>query len=139
MQAESQPNQRGCAKTGSSVLDPAGLGILREPVEVCGGAAGDGQDEELRRFVGVEAEDFPFEGFEALGGGLDEEQVFAGTFQFALPSVERFHGCGKDIDAGGEVFIDDGTGNFAGFGERAAGDQDEAEMRGKWHGDPFCK
>lgn len=87
----------------------------------------------------MEAEDFPFEGFEALGGGLDEEQVFAGTFEFALPGVDRFHRCGEDVDAGGEVFLNDSAGDFAGFGERAAGDHNEAEWRGAWHGDPFCE
>ena len=87
----------------------------------------------------MEAEDFPFEGFEALGSGLDEEQGFAGTFEFALPGVDRFHRCGEDVDAGGEVLFDDGACDFAGFGERAAGDQDEAEWRGAWHEDPLCE
>jgi len=111
---------------------------LREPAEVGGGAAGDGQDEEFGSVVGVQAEDFPFDGFEAPDGGLDEEQVFAGTFELALPGVERFHRCSEDVDAGGEVFLDDGAGDCAGFGESAASDQDEAEWRGTWHGDPLC-
>jgi hypothetical protein len=111
---------------------------MGEPAEIGGGAGGDGEDEEFGDVIGVEAEDFPFEGFEALGGGLDEEQVFAGTFELALPGVERFHRCCEDVDASGEVFFDDGAGDFAGFGERAAGDQDEAVSRCAWHKDPFC-
>jgi len=112
---------------------------LGEPAEIGGGAGGDGENEEFGSVIGVYAEDFPFEGFEALGGGFDEKQVFAGTFEFALPGVKRFHRCREDVDAGGEVFFDDGAGDSAGFGERAAGDQDEAEWCGAWHGDPFCE
>jgi len=110
---------------------------LGEPAKVGGGAGGDGEDEEFGSVVGVEAEDFLFEGFEAPGNGFDEEQVFARSFKFALPNVERFHRCREDVDAGGEVLFDDDPRDSAGLGERTAGDQDEAEWRGAWHGDPF--
>ena len=39
-----------------------------------------------------------------------------------------------DVNAGGEVFLEEGAGDFAGFGERGAGDEDEAELGGGWHG-----
>jgi hypothetical protein len=49
----------------------------------------------------VEAEDFPFEGFQAAGGGFDEEEMFAGGFDFSFPAVDGFYGSGMDVDAGG--------------------------------------
>ena len=49
----------------------------------------------------MEAEDFPFEGFEAAGGGFDQEQMFAGGFDFSFPVVIRFHRGDLDVDAGG--------------------------------------
>ena len=49
----------------------------------------------------MEAEDFPFEGFQAAGGGLDQEEMFAGGFDFSLPAINRFYRGGVDVDAGG--------------------------------------
>ena len=103
----------------------AGVG---KPVEVGAGARGDGEDQEFGGFVGVEAENFPFEGFQAAGGGFNQEEVFAGGFDFSFPAVDRFDGGGVDVDAGGEVFLEEGAGDFAGFGERGAGYEDEAEL-----------
>ena len=54
----------------------------------------------------MEAEDFPFEGFEAAGGGFDEQEMFAGGFDFSFPAVNRFEFRGVDVDAGGQVFLD---------------------------------
>jgi len=76
----------------------------------------------------VETEDFPFEGFEAEGGGLDQEEMFAGGFDFSSPAVDRFDRGGVDVDAGGQVFLEEGAGDFSGFGEGGAGDEDEAEL-----------
>ena len=87
----------------------------------------------------MQAEDLSFEGFEALGGGFNEEQVFARMLELALPEVERFHRCGKDVDACGEMFLDDSAGDFAGLGKGAAGDQHDAEWRGAWHGKPSLR
>jgi len=56
--------------------------------------------------------------------------MFAGGFDFSFPVVERFNGSGVDVDAGGEVFLEEGAGDFAGFGEGGAGDEDEAELGG---------
>jgi hypothetical protein len=78
----------------------------------------------------VEAEDFFFEGFQAAGGGFNQEKVFAGGFDFSFPAVDRFERGDLDIDAGGEVFFEDGAGDFAGFGERGTGYEDEAELGG---------
>jgi len=78
----------------------------------------------------VEAEDFFFEGFQAAGGGFNQEEVFAGGFDFSFPAVDGFERGDLDIDAGGEVFFEDGAGDFAGFGERGAGYEDEAELGG---------
>lgn len=50
-------------KTGRSGDRPLFFAGVAEPAEVGLGAAGDGEDEEFGSFVGVEAEDFPFEGF----------------------------------------------------------------------------
>ncbi len=82
----------------------------------------------------MEAEDFFFEGFQAAGGGLNQEEVFAGRFDFTFPAVDGFHRGGVDVDASGDVFFEDGAGDFAGFGERRAGYEDEAELGGGWHG-----
>jgi hypothetical protein len=78
----------------------------------------------------VEAEDFAFEGFEAAGGGFDEEEIFAGGFDFGFPAVDGFEWRGVDVDAGGQVFLDQGAGDFARFRERGAGDEDESELGG---------
>ena len=72
----------------------------------------------------MEAEDFPFEGLQAAGGGFYQEEMFAGGFDFSFPAVNRFYGGDLDVDAGGEVFLEEGAGDFAGFVERGAGDED---------------
>src|ERR1700731_713539 len=61
--------------------------------------------------------------------------MFAGGFDFSLPAVNRFNRGGVDVDAGGEVFLEEGAGDFAGFGEGGAGNEDEAELGGGWHGE----
>ena len=50
--------------------------------------------------------------------------MFAGGFDFSFPAVDGFDGSGVDVDAGGEVFLEEGAGNFAGFGEGGAGYED---------------
>jgi len=72
----------------------------------------------------VEAEDFPFEGFQVAGGGFDQEEMFAGGFDFSFPAVDGFYGRDLDVDAGGEVFLEEVAGDFAGFGEGGAGYED---------------
>ncbi len=104
-----------------------------QPSKVGLGAGGDGEDYEFRCVVGVEAEDFPFEGFQAAGGGFDQEEMFAGGFYFSFPAVDRFYGGDLDVDAGGEVFLEEVAGEFAGFGEGGAGYEDEAELSGGGH------
>jgi len=78
----------------------------------------------------MEAEDFFFEGFEAAGGGFYQQEMFAGGFDFSFPAVDRIDRGDLDVDAGGEVFLEEGAGDFAGFGEGGAGDEDEAELGG---------
>ena len=56
--------------------------------------------------------------------GLDDEEMFASGFDFSFPAVDRFDGSGVDVDAGGEVFLEEGAGDFAGFGERGTGYED---------------
>jgi len=56
--------------------------------------------------------------------------MFAGGFDFSLPAVNRFEFGGVDIDAGGEVFLDNGAGDSAGCRERGTGDENEAEWSG---------
>ena len=108
----------------------AGVG---EPAKIGAGAGGDREDQEFGDVVGVEAEDFPFEGFEAAGGGFDQEEMFAGGFDFAFPAVDGFDGSDLDVDAGGQVFLEEGAGDCAGFGERGAGYEDQAELGGGRH------
>jgi len=78
----------------------------------------------------VEAEDFFFEGFQTAGGGFNQEEVFASGFDFTFPAVDGFHRGGVDVDAGGEVFFEEGAGDFAGFGEKGAGYEHEAKLGG---------
>lgn len=78
----------------------------------------------------MEAEDFPFEGFQAAGGGFDQEEMFTGGFDFSFPAVDRLDRGDLDVDAGGEVFLEEGAGDFAGFGEVGAGYENEAELGG---------
>ena len=61
--------------------------------------------------------------------------MFAGGFDFSFPVVNRFDRCGVDVDAGGEVFLEEGAGDFAGFGEGGAGYQDETKLGGGGHGE----
>ena len=82
----------------------------------------------------MEAEDFFFERFQVAGGGLNQKEMFAGGFDFPFPAVDGFHRGGVDVDASGEVFFEDGAGDFAGFGERGAGYEDQAELGGEGHG-----
>ena len=56
--------------------------------------------------------------------------MFAGGFDFSLPVVDGFDRGAVDVDASGEVFFEDGAGDFAGFGERGTGYEDEAELGG---------
>jgi hypothetical protein len=60
--------------------------------------------------------------------------MFAGGFDFSFPAVNRFDRGGVDVDAGGEVFLEEGVGDFAGFGESGAGYEDQAKLGGRWHG-----
>jgi len=60
--------------------------------------------------------------------------MFAGGFDFSLPVVDGFDRGAVDVDASGEVFFEDGAGDFAGFGERGAGYEDQAELGGEGHG-----
>src|SRR5882757_2665478 len=78
----------------------------------------------------MEAENFFFEGLQAAGGGFNQEKVFAGGFDFTFPAIDGFHRGGLDVDAGGEVLLEEGAGDFAGFGGRGAGYEDEAELGG---------
>ena len=87
-------------------MQRSSFNTLFEPAEVGGGAGGDGEDEEFGGFVGVETEDFALEEFEAAGGCFDEEEMFAGGFDFGFPAVDGFDGGGVDVDAGGEAFLD---------------------------------
>ena len=72
----------------------------------------------------MEAEEFPFEGLQAAGGCLDQEEMFAGGFDFAFPAVDGFDGGDLDVYAGGQVFLEERAGDFAGFGEGGAGYED---------------
>ena len=56
--------------------------------------------------------------------------MFAGGFDFSFPAVDRFKRGDVDVDAGGEVFLEEGTGDFAGFGEGGASYEDQAELSG---------
>ena len=60
--------------------------------------------------------------------------MFAGGFDFSFPAVNRFDRGGVDVDAGGQAFLEERAGDFAGFGEGGAGDEDEAELGGGGHG-----
>jgi hypothetical protein len=67
-------------------------------------------------------------------GGFDEQEVFAGRFEFALPGVNRFDRRGVDVDTSGEAFLDDDPRDLTGLEHRATGDEDEPELRGTRHG-----
>ena len=59
--------------------------------------------------------------------------MFAGGFDFSSPAVDRFERGAVDVDAGGQVFLEEGAGDFSGFGEGGAGDEDEAELGSGGH------
>ena len=48
----------------------------------------------------MEADDFFFEGFQAARGGLNQEEVFAGGFDFTFPAIDGFHRRDLDVNAG---------------------------------------
>jgi len=60
--------------------------------------------------------------------------MFAGGFDFPFPAVDGFHRGGVDVDASGEVFLEEGARDFARFGEGGAGYEDQAELGGEGHG-----
>lgn len=78
------------------------------------------EDEELGDGVGVEAAEGGFESREARGGGFDEEEDFGGFLHFALPAVDGFD-LGDEVDAGGEVLLDERGGDAFGFFNAADG------------------
>jgi hypothetical protein len=82
----------------------------------------------------VEAKDFPFEGFQTASCGLNQKEVFAGGFDFSFPAVDRLYRGDLDVDAGGEMFFQEGAGDFAGFAEGGARYENKTELSGVWHG-----
>ena len=50
--------------------------------------------------------------------------MFAGGFDFSFPAVNGFEGRGVDVYAGGQVFLEERAGDFAGFGEGGTGYED---------------
>ena len=76
----------------------------------------------------MEAEDLPFQGFQAAGGGFDEQEMFAGGFYLSFQAVNRFDYCLVDIDAGGQVILDDGTRDLPCLAERGASHKHEAVL-----------
>jgi hypothetical protein len=68
---------------------------------------------------------------ELFGGALDQEEDFRGGFQFVLPPVMGFD-AGDEVDASGEMLLQDDVGDAACFQDGGSGDEDEA--RGEGHG-----
>ena len=60
--------------------------------------------------------------------------MLAGGFDFPFPAVDRLYGGDLNVDAGGEAFLEERAGDFAGFGECGASYEDEAELSGGGHG-----
>lgn len=105
---------------------------FEEPVEIRLAGGFWSEDEELGDVVGVEAAERGFDLVEVGGGGFDEEQDFFGFFDVALPAVDGRE-AGDDVDAGGEVFIDEEAGDALGFVAGAGGGEDEAGFGGGYY------
>lgn len=80
---------------------------MKEPVEVCGAAGVDVEDEEFRDGVGVESAESGFECGKARRSGFDDKEDFRGLLDFVLPAVDGFD-LGNEVDAGSEALLDEG-------------------------------
>ena len=76
---------------------------------------------------------FFFQGAEFLYAGLDEQQVFAGVFDFFLPAVNRFDRYGEDVDARGQALFYDRASDLPRFGQIGSGDKNQPEIYGHGH------
>jgi hypothetical protein len=82
----------------------------------------------------MQAEDFPFEGFQTVGAGLNEEQMFAGFFQLVPPPIDGFHRSDENVDTSCQAFLDDSPRDFASLAKGTAGHQHKTELIGARHG-----
>ena len=83
-------------------------GRLPHPLEVRLVAVGDGEDDELGDFVGVELADAVPERVEAVAGGLDDDLALGFLLDAAFPAVDRVHRR-EQVDAGREAFFQQGA------------------------------
>jgi len=105
---------------------------LQQPLEVGFAGGFRSEDDELGNLVGVQAADGLFEAGEVRSCGFDEEQKFGRSFDLALPAVDGRE-AGNDADAGGELLVDEGSGDALGFFARAGGGQDQAGFGGGYN------
>lgn len=100
---------------------------LVEPVEVVFVAVGDFEGDDFGGIVGVTGVEKRFELGIGNAGGFDESEGFMVGLDGLIPSVYGFDG-GDDIDAGGELILDEKCANltrYIGIGE---GGEDEKRL-----------
>lgn len=78
----------------------------------------------------MQALHFPFQLRQARRGGLDEQQMFARAFEFALPGIEGFDRAANDVDARGKALLHDDASNLPGKHKSRAGYEDDSGVFG---------
>ena len=76
----------------------------------------------------MQAIHFPFQLRQANCGGLDEQQMLAGGFEFALPGIEGFDRVAKDVDARGKALLHDDASNLPGKHKSRAGYENDSRV-----------
>lgn len=103
-----------------------------EPVEVVFVAVGDFEGDDFGGIVGVIGVEEGFEVWVGDAGGFDEGEGFVVGLDGIVPGVDGFDG-GDDIDAGGELLLDEKCANLTrhiGIGESG----EDEEGLGRIHG-----
>ena len=97
-----------------------------DPFEVLLAAAGDGEREELGRFVRMMPLDQTAQRLELVARGFDEHQDFTAALELALPPIVRLD-ARQQVDAGGQSRGQNLPSQLPGHGQQRSRDQDDLE------------
>lgn len=87
------------------------------------------QHKEFRDLVGMEVAQRGLEALKVRGGRLDEQQDFGGALYRSLPAIDGLD-AGHEIDACGQMLLDEEMREALGLLARAGGGENDAEIGG---------